>query len=1264
MRRFLVSALACALAGCADRPATAIVAAVAADHDTLGVVRSIRLRAYRGSELRHELILPPETLDHPGTLTYRDHTDGDSKETLRFVVDGLATPPPVYPDSQPSYGAPGQAAPGLSPQAGTLVDDSDPAVLVRRSARLPFVKEKTKLLRLGLSASCLGVPCEQATETCKAGRCVDDKEDPGALPDASGDLGGIDYGGFSDLPDGTGGAAGSSSVQCQGESSAQDVYVDAKAPGGCFTDLSCGNKANPFCSLDSAMLLVKAKLTGGNHVTLHLAATSGDDVYEGHILLPAGVDLVGGYEGSWQDPPTGTTRIRPATGKGFVEDTISTANSTHVRSTIAVADSSAGNSVLLSHLTVEMASDDVVTEEQAKLETETYLTAGIHLPGSASAELRGVRVLGKPGAALNESTEGVYVSSGGTASVTLYGSTIAPPASTFGRSSAVTIDEDAGSAVVVCESTLTGGRAEFPGRTSAGLRALGGSSIFVQSDCTSEFTMDTVVAGGFGWSSQGIFSEGPGSLTFKGGPEVLGVQPADGQTWPAQVKSVAAVVVNLLRTTKVTVENSTLIGLKTSAALSAPKDTIFYGLRVVPYQDKTPLTADLSLDLSGATLQGVGSLLSPGECDSAYGLSLVGPTVLATADTAPKVTVSGGSILGGGACRNRKGAQVANLDILMGTSTSFKGSTTSLDCASAVGLSVESTLAIGTVVNGGQYVGGDGCRERVGVRAGGASSIENLTATGGVGDSDKDGLRLVGVEVVDGVDASASVATKVTGCTMTGGTMNAQASLPDKLVYAAGLRLALERGAEVTGNSVITGCVDCQGSMFAAGVRVDRPSSAGLSTITIKGNKSIIGASFAVDGTPATEARVDGILVQGFADLNDTNKALSGGAFGQNLNVIMGPTDGGILGVPASSTSTLLPGASTGVTIRGGGVTVQGAAGALQTIESGNALQSAVGVRICDEDGFTSTACKDGNTNVLHVQATGGAAVQSAGLSAQRVYGLVVDGVVARPGPAAAGQTRSRGIWLRDRNTGIIGNSYFFGLSPSPNAGNVEDRACSLELDGVGTPDKQEALIFAHNACVAGGAGPLSIGLYMDEFGVASEHRPVTVANNLLAVGDSSPASIAWLRSRTNPVDASTQGSSLTLSSNLVFASSQGRPLGLTPKGFPSVDVCSKDPNSGYLQCSASATSYLFENEFGSPMAPTNNQLYGAPPGTSPYDGIYDPATWMMNGQCAATLGVGPVVTGNASTGVLAEDFLGNPRTSPDGEVSRGPIVCTYGGGG
>ena len=172
--------------GCQDTPATAVVSAMAADSPTLDRVTHFRLLAQRGDATKYDEVFPHDAFVHPASLTFRDASDGDDRRPLRVRFEGYKGDPQ---------------------QGGKLV--------ISNSARLVFVKEKTKLLRLGLSRECLDKTCASADLTCRRGTCVPEQiDDPETeLPDATSgdDEDTLDPGKFDDLTP-VGGAAGAAGI--------------------------------------------------------------------------------------------------------------------------------------------------------------------------------------------------------------------------------------------------------------------------------------------------------------------------------------------------------------------------------------------------------------------------------------------------------------------------------------------------------------------------------------------------------------------------------------------------------------------------------------------------------------------------------------------------------------------------------------------------------------------------------------------------------------------------------------------------------------------------------------------------------------------------------------------------------------------------------------------------------------------------------------------------------------------------------------------
>lgn len=185
--RTVTTALAAlALLACSDRPATAVVAAVATDEVTRQNVSHVRIQGSRGDAVSIDQTYPVDTFKTPGTLTFQDRQDGDSSALLHVVVEGF--------DKDPG--------------------DPSAARLIARSAKLRFVPEKSKLLRLALAKECLRISCSPG-DTCYKGKCESeliedpDNELPDAEPDQIGSPGAsLQFPEFEESA-GAGGAAGS-----------------------------------------------------------------------------------------------------------------------------------------------------------------------------------------------------------------------------------------------------------------------------------------------------------------------------------------------------------------------------------------------------------------------------------------------------------------------------------------------------------------------------------------------------------------------------------------------------------------------------------------------------------------------------------------------------------------------------------------------------------------------------------------------------------------------------------------------------------------------------------------------------------------------------------------------------------------------------------------------------------------------------------------------------------------------------------------------
>ena len=115
----------------------------------------------------------PEEVRLPGSLTIEDQERGSGPVVVRVRLEGV---------TNQSY-------------------------FIERSARLSFVKERTKVLRLTLARACLDTSCVDGF-TCDGGQCVSEEVDGSTLPDVGPDP---------LLPDGMAGQAGAGPAGAGGE---------------------------------------------------------------------------------------------------------------------------------------------------------------------------------------------------------------------------------------------------------------------------------------------------------------------------------------------------------------------------------------------------------------------------------------------------------------------------------------------------------------------------------------------------------------------------------------------------------------------------------------------------------------------------------------------------------------------------------------------------------------------------------------------------------------------------------------------------------------------------------------------------------------------------------------------------------------------------------------------------------------------------------------------------------------------------------------
>lgn len=157
VRFALLGALPVVASACNERPATAIVVAIASEAVIPKELDAIGLTITRGSNVRFSRLYPVDkaagTARLPGTLTLKPEDGEDPDDPIKVQIVGITRSQQV----------------------------------VLRSATMGFVEEKQKLLRLTLRYSCFDVPfiCDAGT-TCIGGRCESDKIDTAKLPDFEG----------------------------------------------------------------------------------------------------------------------------------------------------------------------------------------------------------------------------------------------------------------------------------------------------------------------------------------------------------------------------------------------------------------------------------------------------------------------------------------------------------------------------------------------------------------------------------------------------------------------------------------------------------------------------------------------------------------------------------------------------------------------------------------------------------------------------------------------------------------------------------------------------------------------------------------------------------------------------------------------------------------------------------------------------------------------------------------------------------------------
>jgi hypothetical protein len=184
------------LLACSDTPATSVVLALRVDPALAGAIDHVELHVFRPSEgsLKLEHCFPAGSC----TTGAAGAAGAGGAASLPASLPELPGTLALYPESKDDLSTPLLVV--LEGKAGGVTK-------VSRRARMSFVKEKSKVLRLDLSAACLPVDCSQAAThqadmTCAGGQCIPTAVAPDALPDFTDTSTALDPAGFS----GSGGA--------------------------------------------------------------------------------------------------------------------------------------------------------------------------------------------------------------------------------------------------------------------------------------------------------------------------------------------------------------------------------------------------------------------------------------------------------------------------------------------------------------------------------------------------------------------------------------------------------------------------------------------------------------------------------------------------------------------------------------------------------------------------------------------------------------------------------------------------------------------------------------------------------------------------------------------------------------------------------------------------------------------------------------------------------------------------------------------------
>jgi hypothetical protein len=207
----LLGLLSVSVLACSDKPATSIMLALRAN-EVASAVDHVELHVYRPSDssLKFERCFPQGSCSAGGA-------GGAAGAAGSAGSPGLTSPElpgtlALYPESQDELSTPVLVV--LEGKAGGVTK-------ISRRARMSFVKEKSKLLRLELAAACLGVDCSQAAtgqadQTCVDGKCDKIAVDAETQPDFSTPEEAIDPKRFKDNSAGASGSAGVAGMAGQG----------------------------------------------------------------------------------------------------------------------------------------------------------------------------------------------------------------------------------------------------------------------------------------------------------------------------------------------------------------------------------------------------------------------------------------------------------------------------------------------------------------------------------------------------------------------------------------------------------------------------------------------------------------------------------------------------------------------------------------------------------------------------------------------------------------------------------------------------------------------------------------------------------------------------------------------------------------------------------------------------------------------------------------------------------------------------------------